>query len=344
MSHKEIDLRSDTVTRPGDAMRRAMAEAEVGDDVLGDDPTVRELERASAELLGKEAALFVPSGTMANQVAIRCHTQPGDEMLLDAHAHIYWYEGGGPAALSGVSCRVLPGLRGHFSADDVRAALRPGDVHFPPTRLLAVEQTHNRGGGTIWPLEQIEAVCGAAREAGMQTHLDGARLWNASAATGISESAYARDFDSVSVCFSKGLGAPVGSALAGSTEFVERARRFRKLFGGGMRQVGIIAAGAHHALAHNRERLADDHAHARKLARGLSEIPGIEIEPDEVQTNMVYFDVQGLSATQVVEALGARKVWVLATGEQTLRAVTSLAVGADDIDRVIEAVRSIMTE
>jgi threonine aldolase len=342
MASEIVDLRSDTVTKPTVAMRQAMAEAEVGDDVLGDDPTVTELERRTAAILGKEAALFVPSGTMANQVAIRCHTQPGDEMLADANAHIYWYEAGGTAALSGVICRLLPGVRGVFSAADVRAALRPADIHFPPTRLLAVENTHNRGGGAIWPLAQLQDVCGTARDASIRTHLDGARLWNASAATGIPEAEYARDFDSVSVCFSKGLGAPVGSALVGSMEFVARARRFRKQFGGGMRQAGIIAAGALHALAHHRERLADDHANAEHLAMGLSEVPGIRIERDRVDTNMVYFDLEHGSATPVVEHLREAGVLVLQTGEQTIRAVTSLAVEADGMTKAIEAVREVM--
>lgn len=342
MDNKVIDLRSDTVTKPTPAMRQAMAGAEVGDDVLGDDPSVKELERRTAEILGKEAAVFVPSGTMANQVAIRCHTQPGDEMLLDAESHIFYYEAGGPAALSGVSCRLLPGVRGVFSAVDVRAALRPSNVHFPPTRLLAVENTHNRGGGTVWPLERIQEVCGGARDAGMQTHLDGARLWNASASTGIPEAQYAAPFDSVSVCFSKGLGAPVGSALAGNMDLVERARHFRKMFGGGMRQAGIVAAGACHALDHHRKRLVEDHANAMRLAEGLRDVPGIRVNPDEVETNMVYFDVENPSAAQFCARLEETNVRLLPTGEHRIRAVTSLAVDNEDIPRAIHAMRAIM--
>ena len=338
-----IDLRSDTVTKPTLAMRQAITEAEVGDDVLGDDPTVKALERSTAELLGKDAAMFVPSGTMANQTAIRSHTQPGDEMLLDANAHIYWYEAGAPAALSGVSCRVLPGVRGVFSATQVRDALHAMDLHLPPTRLLALENTHNRGGGAIWPLQQLQEVCSVAREAGILTHLDGARLWNASVVTGIAEAEYASEFDSVSVCFSKGLGAPVGSALAGSVEFVERARRIRKQFGGGMRQAGIIAAGALYALTHHRERLADDHANAKQLAKGLSEIPGIRVNCDEVDTNMVYFDVERLLAAHVVGRLKKLNVLVLPTGVNTIRAVTSLAIEDDDIARAVDAMREVVT-
>lgn len=344
MDDEVIDLRSDTVTQPTLAMRRVMAEAEVGDDVFGDDATVQELERCTAEVLGKEASLFVPSGTMANQLAIRCHAQAGDEMLLDAQSHIYWYEGGGPAALSGVSCRVLAGVRGVFSAQDVRAALRPTDVHFPPTRLLAVENTHNRGGGKVWPLERLRDVCGAAREAGLLTHLDGARLWNAAVATGLPESVLAADFDSVSACFSKGLGAPVGSALAGSRDFVERARRFRKQFGGGMRQAGIIAAGALHALHHHRARLADDHANATRLAAGLSAIPGIRVAVDDVETNMVYFDLDRAGAREVATRLKEKQVLLLPTGEHTLRAVASLAVGHGDIDQAVSRVGEVMAE
>lgn len=342
MDEEVIDLRSDTVTRPTPAMRQAMAGAEVGDDVFGDDVTVQELERRTAEILGKEAALFVPSGTMANQLAIRSQTQAGDEMLLDAESHIYWYEAGGPAALSGVSCRVLPGVRGVFSASDVRSVLRPTDVHFPPTRLLAVENTHNRGGGRVWPLEQIRDVCGAAREAGLRTHLDGARLWNASVAARLPESEYAREFDTVSVCFSKGLGAPVGSALAGGREIIERARRFRKQFGGGMRQVGIIAAGALYALQHHRGRLAEDHANAQALALGLSELPGIEIVPGDVETNMVYFRLRRHDARPVVARLQEKSVLLLPTGERTLRAVASLAVSRRGIEQAVRAIGEVL--
>lgn len=338
-----IDLRSDTVTRPTPEMRRAMAEAEVGDDVLGDDPTVARLEARVCDILGKEAAVYMPSGTMTNQAAIRTWTEPGDEMLLDAQGHSYFYESGGPAALAGVMCHLIEGERGLFTADQVRAALRPKNEHFPRTKLVAVENTHNRGGGTVWPLDQIADVAAAAREAGLKMHLDGARLWNATVASGTSEKEYAEPFDSVSVCFSKGLGAPIGSALAGGVEFIARARRFRKMFGGGMRQAGIIAAGALYALEHHRRRLAEDHAGAKRLAEGIAPLAGIEIDPETVETNIVVFGVTGMPAAELVERLGAVGVLVLARDARTIRAVTNLNVTAGQIDEAIEKFAAIMT-
>ncbi len=337
-----IDLRSDTITQPTPAMREAMARAEVGDDVFGDDPTVARLEARVAEILGKEAAVFTPSGTMANQLALRVHTESGDEILIDGNAHIYYYEAGGPAALAGVTCRCLPGVRGVFTAADVEAALRPADQHFSPTKLVCVENTHNRGGGSIWPMERIREIADVSRRHGLRLHLDGARLWNAAVATGVAEREYAEHFDSVSVCFSKGLGAPVGSALCGTREFIQRARRFRKMFGGGMRQAGIIAAGALHALEHQRARLADDHANARAFAEGLSRMPGIEIDPDSVQTNIVLVRVQNHPAATLVRALDEAGVRVLAVGPETIRAVTNLMVSADDISAALETVESIL--
>lgn len=337
-----IDLRSDTVTKPTAAMRQAMAQAEVGDDVFGDDPTVLELEAETAALLGKEAALYTASGTMANQLAVRGHTEPGDEILVEANAHIYYYEAGGPAALAGVMCRCLNGQHGVFSGADVRAALRPVDPHFPRTRLVCVENTHNRGGGKIWPLDQIKEVAAAAREHGLQLHLDGARLWNAAVATGIPERDYAAPFDTVSVCFSKGLGAPVGSALAGPRSFLERARRFRKMFGGGMRQAGIIAAGALFALRNHRRRLAEDHANARALAAGLAALKGLEANPAGVETNMVFFRVLAMPAQTLVDRLKSRGVLVLASGAGTIRAVTNLMVEAGDIQRAVTATAEIL--
>jgi len=335
---RAIDLRSDTVTRPTPAMREAMAKAEVGDDVFGDDPTVKELESETAGLLGKETALFTASGTMANQLALRSQTEPGDEILVDVNAHVYYYEGGGPAAFSGVMCRCLEGQRGVFTGDDIEAALRPSDPHFPRTRLVCVENTHNRGGGKIWSLEQIRQVAATSRNHGLQLHLDGARVWNASVATGIAEREYAAPFDTVSVCFSKGLGAPVGSALAGSTAVIERARRFRKMIGGGMRQAGIIAAGALYALRHHRARLVEDHANAARLVSGLSTIKGLEADPSQVETNIVRFRVQTMPAEQLVERLKSRGVLVLPVARDTIRAVTNLMVTAEDIDSALDII------
>lgn len=326
-----IDLRSDTITQPTPAMREAMARAEVGDDVFGDDPTVAQLEARVAEILGKEAAVFTPSGTMANQLALRSHTEPGDEILVDGNAHIHYYEAGAPAALAGVMCRCLPGVRGVFAAADVEDALRPADQHFAPTKLVCVENTHNRGGGHVWPMERIREIAEVSRRHGLRLHLDGARLWNAAVATNIPERDYAAHFDSVSVCFSKGLGAPVGSALCGPREFIQRARRFRKMFGGGMRQAGIVAAGALHALENHRPRLAEDHANARALAEGLAHLPGLELDPDTVRTNMVLFRVRTLPAATLTGALDQAGVRVLAVGRDTIRAVTNLMVSSEDI-------------
>lgn len=334
-----IDLRSDTVTKPTPAMRQAMANAVVGDDVLGDDPTVAALEHRVAGMLGKPAAVYMPSGTMTNQVAIRTHTEPGDEIVCEADAHVYYYEGGASAAISGVMCRLIEGERGLFTAEQLKKALRPTNVHHPRTKLVCLENTSNRGGGSIWPMEQIVAVQRVAREAGLRMHLDGARLWNASVATGIPERTYAEHFDSVSVCFSKGLGAPVGSALVGSKEFIERARRFRKMFGGGMRQAGIIAAGALHALEHHRARLAEDHANAKALAGGIAGVKGIEMDLRTVETNIVIFRTPGQSAPDLAKRLTAEGVWVMATGPESLRAVVSLEVSSADIHKAVEVIR-----
>lgn len=333
-----VDFRSDTITKPTPAMREAMARAEVGDDVFGDDPTVQELEIETAALLGKEAALFVPSGTMANQIAVRAHTEPGDELIIESQSHIYYYEGGGPAALSGVMCRCVNGQRGIFTAEDLQAALRPADQHFPRTRMVCIENTHNRGGGRIWSLAELAPVAAAARNHGLSMHLDGARLWNASVASGVPEREYAALFDTVSVCFSKGLGAPIGSALVGSKAFIERARRFRKMFGGGMRQAGIIAAGALFAMRHHRARLAEDHANARLLAEGLAGIKGLEVAPSEVETNMVRFRVLTTSASEFAAKLRSRGVLTLAVDASTIRAVTSLMVSIQDVQNAVRVI------
>ncbi len=336
-----IDLRSDTVTKPTDPMRRAMATAEVGDDVFGDDALTNALERKVSERLGKEAAMFVPSGTMSNQLAVRLQTQPGDEVILDANSHIYSKEAGGTAALSGVICRTICGVRGIFRGDDVDAAIRTHDVHHAPPRLVCIENTHNAGSGAIWPLESIDDVAKTAKRHGLSLHLDGARIWNASVATGISERDYARHFDTVSVCFSKGLGAPIGSALAGSRELIQRGRRFRKMFGGGMRQTGILAAAAIYAIDHHRARLAEDHANARTLAKGLCGLPGIEIDADSVETNIVFFWLANTSAADFAAKLYSAGIAVMAMGPRTIRAVTNLMVSESQVREAIEIIRSV---
>ncbi|MBI9017039.1 MAG: low-specificity L-threonine aldolase [Phycisphaerae bacterium] len=337
-----IDLRSDTVTKPGDAMRQAMANAIVGDDILEHDPTVEKLETAVAQLLGKEAALFMPSGIMTNQIALRCHTQPGDEIILDSQAHIYYYEAGGPAALSGVSCNLIDGDRMRFTAEQVKTVLRPVNQHFAPTKLICIENTTNRGGGAIWPLEQIKEVHDLARENNIAMHLDGARLWNATAETGISEKDYSQYFDTISVCFSKGLGAPVGSVLAGPEAIMEKAHRFRRMFGGAMRQSGIIAAGALFALENNRDRLKQDHANAKKLADGIANLPGVKVEIQSVQTNILCFDVTTMPATEMVKKLKAHNIAMLNIGPQTVRAVTNLGVTENDIETTIKVFMEIL--
>ena len=337
-----IDLRSDTVTQPTPEMRQAIAQAVVGDDVLGDDPTVNELEATVAALLGKEAAVYMPSGTMTNQVALRTHTEPGDEIILASQAHIYFYEGGGPAALSGVMCRLIEGEHGIFTAADLQAVLRPEDEHFPRTKLVCLENTHNRGGGRIFPLKMIQEISQVCQAQGLRLHLDGARFWNACIATGIPEAEYAAPFDTVSVCFSKGLGAPVGSALVGSRDLIQRARRFRKMFGGGMRQAGILAAGALYAVHHHRDRLAEDHANAQRLAAGLQQIEGIVINLADVQTNLVYFKTTEVPAAALAAKLSEMGVGILSTGPHKLRAVTNLMVNQADIDTALNHIEAAM--
>ncbi len=344
-----IDLRSDTVTRPTQAMRDAMARAEVGDDLYGDDPTVNALESRVAEILGKEAAVYMPTGTMTNKVALRAHTEHGDEVLMDVNSHLVRYEGGAPAALSGLTIRPLMGRRGIFTADDVHAAINSSHPFVPqratpPQRLLCVENTHNVGGGSVWPFECLVEVAEAGRSHGLGSHLDGARLWHASVASGTAEADYAAPFDSVSVCFSKGLGAPIGSALAGNADFVQRARRFKQVFGGGFRQAGIIAAGALHALEHHRERLAEDHENARRLADGLSTIEGIAVEPDLVETNIVRFDTRAMAGGDFVDRCFERGVHLFPGGARTVRAVTHLDVSAEQVDQALEVIRGVIQD
>jgi threonine aldolase len=317
-------------------MRAAMSAAEVGDDVFGEDPTVNRLEQRVAELLGKEAALYVPSGTMSNQIAVKAHTQPGDELLCDLNCHIYNYEGGGPAVLSGVTCRTLDGDYGILDLSQLEDKIRsPQDNHLVRTRLVCLENTHNRGGGKIYPIEKIEAISRWTRAAGLAMHLDGARLWNAVVVTGIAAEEWAKHFDTVSVCFSKGLGAPIGSALAGPRSLITKGRRIRKLFGGGMRQAGLAAAAAIYALDHNIDRLAEDHKNARLIARAIAETPGLRLSPPEVDTNLIWcrVDPDLGTAKEVAAALREHGVLVHVAGPQTIRACTHLDVSTAQAER-----------
>ncbi len=334
-----IDLRSDTVTRPTPAMREAMATAEVGDDVFNEDPTVLRLQARVAELLGKEAALFVPSGTMSNQLGLRVLTEPGDEVIVERNAHVFNYESGAGAYLSGVQFQVVEATRGRLTPEQVRGAIRAGYYWEPRTRVLWLENTVNRAGGVVLDYDEMCAAVDVAREHGLATHLDGARLWNAAVASGRSEKAWAAPFDTVSVCLSKGLGAPVGSLLAGSAAHIEKAHRFRKMLGGGMRQVGILAAAGLHALDHHRARLADDHTHARRLAEAIAQIPALAIDLDTVETNIVLFDVPG-DAAQTAKQLAERGLGVVPFGPRRLRATTHLGVTPHDIDDAITLFRS----
>ncbi|RPH94339.1 aminotransferase class I/II-fold pyridoxal phosphate-dependent enzyme [candidate division KSB1 bacterium] len=328
-----IDLRSDTVTKPTVAMRKAMANAEVGDDVFGEDPTANRLQERVAEILGKEAALFVPSGTMGNQICLAAQTRPGDEVLLDENAHIFNYEGGAPALLAGLQLRTLPGDRGRLKADQIANAVRGGASHLPPTTLVTVENTHNRAGGSVYDLGELQRIYEIAQPKHLIVHMDGARLWNAAVALGCPEANIARFTDSVSVCFSKGLGAPVGSAVAGSRDFIKRAHRFRKLFGGGARQVGILAAGALHALENHRARLADDHAHARILTELLLQNNRIQIDLP-VETNIIMATLTGetVSAPELVTHCARDGVLFFPEGQHRFRLVTHLDVPAEAIE------------
>src|SRR3954469_406809 len=339
----DVDLYSDTLTKPTDEMRRFMCSADVGDEQKGEDPTVNTLQEMVAELLGKEAALFLPSGTMCNEIAMRVHCRPGDEMIAHRTAHPIHFETGGPAALAGVNVSPLDGPRGQYDADAVTAAIRPDNRYMPKSRLLWVEQTSNLGGGSIWPLARITAVTDVARRRGLRTHLDGARLMNAVVASGVSARDYAAPFDSAWIDFTKGLGAPVGAALAGSREFIAEAWRCKQQMGGAMRQAGIIAAGGVYALRHHVKRLAEDHANARRLAEGLAALPGVTLDPKTIETNIVFFDLTGnVDAPALVDRLLERGVRVGAMGARTVRAVTHLDVGADDIERTLEAARAIL--
>jgi threonine aldolase len=354
MSHF-IDLRSDTVTKPTPGMRAAMAAAEVGDDVFFDDPTVNRLQERVAELLGKEAALFVPSGTMSNQICLRAQTQPGDEIICEAGCHLYNYEAGGPAVISGLMCRTVQGEYGILDLSQLVGLIRPDNEHQVRTRMVCLENTHNRGGGSIFPLEKIAAISAWARKNGLLMHLDGARLMNAVVATGVPAKTWASYFDSVSICFSKGLGAPIGSALA--------ARRIRKVLGGGMRQVGVLAAAALYALDHHVERLREDHAHAQILAQAVQDSPGVKLYPPKIETNILYMVIQaemkefavskagesngvglvsGSAPSQVLASLLKKHgVLVVPTSPDAVRMVTHLDVSKAQVEQAAEIIRNV---
>lgn len=326
-------------------MREAMAHAEVGDDVYGEDPTINRLQEYTAELLGTEAALFVPSGTMANQVAIRAHTQPGDEVVMDARGHSFNFETGATAALCGVQVHPLRTERGIFDGEALEAAIRPSDDHFPHTGLVIVENTHNFGGGSVWSLAQLAEVTKRARKHGVPVHLDGARLFNASVAAGVQAREYCSLVDSASICLSKGLGAPVGSLVAGRRDFIVRCHRFRKQFGGGMRQAGILAAAGLYALEHHVDDLGRDHDHAKRLAKGIAALDGVELDLDAVETNIVFVNLTGpLDASALAARLRDRGTAVSPTGPRTIRFVTHRDVGEADMDTVIEAMAAALTD
>jgi len=327
-----IDLRSDTITRPTPGMRAAMAEAEVGDDVFGEDPTVRRLEEQTAALLGKEAALFVPSGTMGNQLGVRFHCQPGDEFLADADCHILNHEQAAYAQLFGIAARPIVAEGNVLTVAHLEDKVRPDDVHYPRTRLLCLENTHNRGGGRVIPYNEMERVCRWAAKQGLARHLDGARLFNAVVASGIAAKDWGEHFDTISVCFSKGLGAPVGSALVGSRDAVAHGRRLRKALGGGWRQAGILAAAALYALENHVERLAEDHANAQTLANAIRETDSLQLDPPLVETNIVIFRVDERlgPAADFCQRLADRGVRTFAIAKQKIRAVTHLDVSGQD--------------
>jgi len=330
-----IDLRSDTVTRPSEEMRKAMYSAEVGDDVFSEDPSINKLEESLADLMGVEAGIFCASGTMANQIAIKVHTSPGDQVICSWAAHIYNYEGGGMASNSGVTAKLLEGNHGLFTAQDVRSAMHVDDVHFPISRLVSIEDTSNKGGGATWPIEDIKEISELCTAQNLSLHLDGARVFNRLVAKGDDWQSYAAHFDTLSICLSKGLGAPVGSVLLGNRDFIHRARRVRKSLGGGMRQAGILAAGGLYALENNIDRLSDDHRHARAIGIALQDHDCIShVYP--VETNIVIFKLkEGISADNYITALFSEGVLAFATGPNTIRFVLHLDIAMEDVDRII---------
>lgn len=340
-----IDLRSDTVTQPSEEMRRVMANAPVGDDVFGEDPTVNRLQSTVAKLLGKEDALFTPSGVMANQIAIRCLTEPGDEVIVERNSHILNYETAAPSLISSVQLLPVDGIRGLYDFNRLRDAIRPAVYYLPRTSLVCLENTHNMAGGTVIPLRAMSEIHDLARQRGLRVHLDGARIWNAWVASGVHPRDYAARADTVSVCFSKGLGAPAGSMIAGSSEIIAKARKIRKILGGGMRQAGILAAAALYALEHNVDRLREDHENARSFADRLSRDGGRSLRCEPVETNIVIVDVgpSGKSAADVIAGLKAKGILAIASGPSTIRFVTHLNVGRKDVEQAAEGMLEVVS-
>jgi threonine aldolase len=341
---KVVDLRSDTLTVPTPAMREAMMAAEVGDDVFGEDPTINALQEKIAELTGKEAALFVTSGTQGNQICVNAHTRPGQEVICDRNCHIFNYESGAGAMLAGIQLNGLDGNNGILSVDQIADAIRPEDDHYPQTGLICLENTHNRGGGNIYPIDRMKRIYEFARSRNLPVHLDGARLWNASVATGISIKEYCRYTDSVSLCFSKGLGAPVGSIVAGSKAFIKQAHFYRKAYGGGIRQGGILAAAALYALEHHFPKLQEDHRKAKYFAGEINQLPGISIDPQTVETNIVIFEVdQSVIATDtLVQKLQENGVRMFKFGPTRIRAVFYLQISDADVQYAVDVFHKIL--
>lgn len=340
---KLIDLRSDTVTKPSPGMLAAMMKAEVGDDVFGEDPTVNLLQARMASLFRKDAGLFVPSGTMGNEICIKARTRPGDEIIVEQDSHIFVYETGAPSLLSGVQMMTITGRNGMIALDDLKRAVRPDAYYLPATRLICLENTHGRSGGTVLPLDEIARMSEFARSEKIATHLDGARLWNACVASGISAAEYAQHFDSVSVCFSKGLGAPIGSMILGSHDFIGEARKYRKIFGGGMRQAGILAAAAIYALDHNVERLKEDHEKASYFAQELRTLNGVRIDLESVQTNMVFIETRGTGKTQkeVLQLLSSKGILMTPERASSVRAVMHLDVSMEEVTTAVSVLKQL---
>lgn len=337
-----IDLRSDTVTKPSKSMREAIFNAEVGDDVFGEDPTVIKLQNYCADLSGKEASLFVTTGCLGNQLAIKSHSIQGDEVLCESESHIFHYETSAPSIISNVQLHTVPGTNGIMKLEDIKTAVRSSEYYFPKTRLICIENTHNRAGGTIQPIENLKEIYGFAKENNIKVHIDGARIFNASVVTGISLKEYASCCDSISFCFSKGLGAPVGSILCGDGEFIKIAHKWRKILGGGMRQAGILASAAIYALQNNIQRLKEDNNNAKYFATEISKIPNFNVKIENVQTNIVVFSYNGKSKMEVIKLLEENGVRISSGSYDNLRAVFHMDVSFDDVKKSIDIIRNIL--